>query len=96
MNEYSVKIKGEFMDDDGLRVEIKTVPNDFWGNLQSGRCPDCGGEWIWHEAGNVPGTRKCHDCGSYFTVLGHRYEYDGGISARERGVAILRRERFYS
>lgn len=59
MSEYSVTIKGETAEDDGLRVEIPVWADDWWGNLQVGRCPDCGGDWVWYEAGYVPGTRKC-------------------------------------
>lgn len=39
-----------------------------WDENQTGECPDCGGVWVWFEAGNVPGTRKCLACGSYFSV----------------------------
>jgi hypothetical protein len=92
---YTVKIRDEHTQDDGLRVEIP-VSEDYWANLQTGACPDCDGKWVWAENGGVPGTRKCHDCGSVFTVLGARY--DGSAAekaASQRGVAILRRERYY-
>lgn len=113
MNRYQVNIRGEYTDDDGLRVEIPVDENDFWGNLQSGTCPDCGGHWIWAENGHVPGTRRCvgqsigtdskgepiysrdGGCGSFFTVLGARYDDDGGRDAKRRHVAVLRRERNY-
>ena len=29
-------------------------------------CPDCGGEVEWAEAGRVPGSRECAQCGSTF------------------------------
>lgn len=115
---YLTQIKGERREDDGLRLEIPVDADDFWKNLQSGTCPDCGGTWVWWEAGYVPGTRKClgqpvgfaHNptepdpipqfdqeggCGSFFTVLGARYDEDDGLDARARSVAVLRRERFY-
>jgi len=57
--EYLVRLKDEETEDDNLRVEIPLDVDDFWRNLQSGTCPDCGGTWVWWEAGYVPGTRKC-------------------------------------
>lgn len=95
-DEYTTVVKGESQPDDGLRVEIAVEPRDWWSNLQDGDCPDCGGRWVWFEAGYVPGTRKCIECGSLFTVLGAQYDEDRGESAKARGVAVLRRERFYS
>lgn len=115
---YCVVTRGERRADDGFRAEILVDPDDWWKNLQSGECPDCGGTWVHWEAGYVPGTRRCvgqptgyvtnptmsdpmpefdpaGGCGSMFTVLGARYDDDGGDDAKRRGVAVLRRERFY-
>lgn len=95
MNRYQVCIQDKHTDDDGLRVEIPLDPHDYWANLQAGKCPDCGHQWVWAEAGWVPGTRQCQDCGSLYTVLGARYDEDDGKSAQARKVAVLRRERLY-
>lgn len=69
MSEYQVKIRGEYADDDGLRIEMpKTEPHQAWYEIDLPPCPDCGGDIIWWEAGYVPGTRKCNGCGSLFSV----------------------------
>jgi hypothetical protein len=31
-------------------------------------CPDCGGDLLWVEAPQGPGTRECANCGSVFLV----------------------------
>ncbi len=49
-------IRGERRPDDGLKVAL---PGAGWEYAQRGRCPDCGGIWLWSEAGYAPGTRKC-------------------------------------
>lgn len=54
-----------------------------WRTAQEGPCPDCGGRWVWSEAGYMPGTRRCA-CGSLFSVR-----------PRAEGPWILRRERFF-
>ena len=36
------------------------------GNGTYPPCPDCGGEIVWNEAGQVPGTRMCAGCRSEF------------------------------
>jgi hypothetical protein len=64
--DYQVIIKGELEEDDGWSVDW---PGAGWMNLQSGICPDCCGEWVWAEAGYVPGTRKCRQCGSMFSAM---------------------------
>lgn len=60
MSEYQVKIKGEYADDDGLRIEMpRTAPYQAWHEIPLPLCPDCGGDLVWYEAGYAPGTRKC-------------------------------------
>ena len=60
MSEYQVKIRGEYADDDGLRIEMpRTTPYQAWHEIPLPACPDCGGDLVWYEAGHVPGTRKC-------------------------------------
>jgi ribosomal protein S27AE len=56
-------IRGEVAESDGYQVEV--IPGG-WEHLQTGTCPDCGGTWVWAEAGSVPGARKCTTCGSQF------------------------------
>jgi len=48
-----------------------------WYDLPLPPCPDCDGEVVWAEAGNVPGARSCTGCGSLFTVACHREGDDG-------------------
>lgn len=64
---YMVQVAGRLVDDDGLRVEMGPVTGAWW-DLPLPACPDCGGDVVWHEAGYVPGTRKCQGCGSLFSV----------------------------
>ena len=62
---YQVRIAHQYTDDDGFRADL---PGSDWSVAQTGTCPDCGGTWVWAEAGNVPGTRECTSCGSQFSV----------------------------
>jgi hypothetical protein len=62
---YKVIIKGKVVRDDGFRQDL---PGSSWDLAQEGTCPDCGGTWVWAEAGNVPGTRECTECRSQFSV----------------------------
>ena len=71
---YLVKIRGEYDEDDGLRIEMpRTTPYQAWHEIPLPACPDCGGNIVWAEAGHVPGTRQCVACGSLFSV-----QTDGG------------------
>lgn len=79
IDDFQVIIKGEMTDDDGW---CQDVPGATWDDLQTGKCPDCGGTWVWAEAGNVPGTRECTDCGSQFSAMPGR-------------KPTIRRERLY-
>jgi len=66
MREYDVRIGESYTSDDGYE---DTVPApDGWGDIQVGDCPDCGGQWVWAEAGLVPGARECTQCGSRFSA----------------------------
>jgi hypothetical protein len=80
MSDYSVIIKGATTKDDGWE---EPLPGNAWEHSQEGKCPDCGGKWVWAEAGNVPGTRECQDCHSLFSVQAHMSAW------------YLRRERIY-
>lgn len=35
------------------------------------QCADCGGPVVYAEAGGVPGSRRCEDCGSAWTDLAY-------------------------
>ena len=50
----------------GLPMQVEDYP----------ACPDCGGEIVWAEAGDVPGSRECDTCGSRYvdTAFGHAAE----------------------
>lgn len=95
--QYKVRIKGKLTKDDGWREDR---PNN-WDDNQQGVCPDCGGDWLWYEAGYVPGTRKCLGQPIGEDEHGnHRYDVDGGcgslFSVQQQGEQwYLRRERFY-
>jgi predicted RNA-binding Zn-ribbon protein involved in translation (DUF1610 family) len=65
MSDYLVRIGCAYVADDGLLLDL---PGSSWDQAQTGTCPDCGGTWVWAEAGNVPGTRECTSCGSQFSV----------------------------
>ena len=41
-----------------------SVPFDNYENPPP--CPDCAGNLQWNEAGHVPGSLKCANCGSEF------------------------------
>jgi hypothetical protein len=46
--------------DDVADVEVIAGPiTDAWYDVPLPRCPDCGGDVAWYEAGYVPGARKC-------------------------------------
>ena len=84
MAEYQVKIRGEYADDDGFRLDMpRTEPFQAWYEIPLPACPDCGGNIVWAEAGHVPGTRQCVACGSLFSVQ------------TGEGKVFLRRERLY-
>ena len=79
---YEVKIRGAYTEDDGW-TETFPAP-DGWNDCQTGKCRDCGSEWVWAEAGYVPGTRECTNCESMYSVF-----------PCGEGVATIRRERFW-
>jgi len=82
--DYQVQIRGEYAQDDGLRIDLGTLrPDQAWWQAPLPPCPDCGGGIVWHEAGYVPGTRKCVGCGSLFHV------------ETEHGRVMLSRSKFY-
>lgn len=84
MSGYRVRISGKTTRDDGYEADLPaTEPNQAWHERPLPRCPDCGGEVVWAEAGNVPGTRACSECRSLFAVQSR----DGRV--------WLRRERLY-
>ena len=101
-DDYHVIIRGEPADDDGLRIEMGRVQRDasMW-DLSLPRCPDCGGDMVWYEAGYVPGTRKCLGAPVGRTPDG-RPEYDtaSGCGSMysvqiDDGAVYVRRERMY-
>lgn len=63
-------------------IDVACTPHDEWSNLQTGVCPDCGGTWVWAEAGQVPGTRICMQCGSKLNA-----------QPTGRGKGIVKRQR---
>ena len=84
MSDYQTQIRGEYADDDGREIDMGAIPErTAWWEIPLPKCPDCGGNVEWFEAGYAPGTRKCLGCGSMFSVQ------------TADGRALLRRERFY-
>lgn len=72
--DYSVRIMGVDADDDDLELDMGPITGAWW-DVPLPRCPDCQGQIVWAEAGNVPGTRRCsgrqdgdEGCGSMFEV----------------------------
>ena len=109
MSRYYVRIRGEYGDDDGLRVDMRALePGQAWWDVALPSCPDCGGDIVWYEAGYVPGTRKCMgkpvrivDDAAYDDGKRRVYDVEGGcgsfFSVQDgEGRVWLRRERFYS
>ena|SRR3990167_1223411 len=106
MSDYSVQIKGETADDDGLDLDMGPITGAWW-DMPLPPCPDCGGDLVWYEAGYVPGTRRC--MGRPIAVVddakypgGTRRTYDMAQSCGsmfrvqvQTRHASLRRERFY-
>jgi len=99
---YTVLIKGEHADDDGLRRHLGCLqPGQAWHELHLPPCPDCGGDVVWFEAGYVPGTRKCMGKPTGTNDNGQpTYTVDGGCGSMfsvqcDDDAVFLRRERFY-
>lgn len=94
--DYEVRIRGEYAQDDGLTIDLGTLrPGQAWWEVPLPACPDCGGDIVWYEAGYLPGTRRC---------MGKRNEdgayADGGCGSfflveTENRHFILTRSRFY-
>lgn len=60
MSQYQVKRRDDYMNDDGLAIDMGALqPKQAWWEVPLPPCPDCGGDLVWYEAGYVPGTRKC-------------------------------------
>jgi len=43
---------------DDVAIDAGPITGAWW-EVPLPRCPDCGGDLVWYEAGYVPGTRKC-------------------------------------
>ncbi len=91
---YVCKIKGEVQPDDGFQLDCGRIVG-AWYDMPLPKCPDCGGDLVWDEAGHVPGTRACagtpREDGSY--------PHNGGCGSifhaeAQAGRLVLRRERF--
>jgi hypothetical protein len=94
---YQVKIRGEFTEDDGWQQPL--LPTGAWWEAPLPSCPDCGGDLVWAEAGNVPGTRNCMGKPVACDDEGHR-QYDpyrgcGSVFNAAAPGRTIRRERYY-
>lgn len=70
------KIGDEYVEADRNNVSVGIRP----GACDDGTypaCPDCGGTVVWNEAGHVPGSRVCRDCGSQFADLRYHAQAPG-------------------
>jgi hypothetical protein len=101
MNAYQVQIWGELTDDDFWELDLGQVPPETaWYEVPLPRCPDCGGDLVWDEAADGPGTCKC--AGKPIGSCDGRPTYclDGGcgsvfdVDAR-RGRVTLQRKQFH-
>lgn len=46
-------------------------PHNYWASVTDVPCPICKGGIIrWFEAGFVPGSRICNECGRFFQARG--------------------------
>lgn len=55
---------------DGGMAEVDLGPADTaWWEVPLPCCFDCRGDLRWCEAGYVPGTRRCRNCGALFNVI---------------------------
>lgn len=97
MSEYTVMIRGEQASDDGWQQQLPEA--QAWYDAPLPPCPDCGGDLVWWEAGNVPGTRKCLGKPIARDNDGHpQYNPNGGCGSLFNAGApghTIRRERYY-
>jgi len=99
MSEYEVKIRGEYVADDGLSIRLEeSAP----GTVVMPPCPDCGGDVVCSQAGYVPGTVACVGPPVGTQANGRPiYESENGCGsllhqAGHWGQQVLTRERFFS
>lgn len=97
MNDYQVKIKNQYVDDDNFAIEMGTTsPRQAWWEMPLPHCPDCDGDLVWWENGYVPGTRRCIG-----KMKNGHYDLQGGcgslfsVQTAAKGRVFLRRERMY-
>lgn len=64
-------IYGDTPHHDGL-VGVGYPPaENYWSAVTDVTCPlQCGGTVRWHEAGFVPGWRRCDTCGQHYCARG--------------------------
>jgi hypothetical protein len=100
MNIYQVQIWGELTHDDFWELDLGPVPPETpWNEVSLPQCPDCGGDLVWDEADDGPGSLKCAgrrigSCGGRPTHCvdggcGSLFDVDAG-----RGRVMLRRKQF--
>ena len=57
MNSYQLQIWGELTDDAHWELDLGDPPPDTeWYEVPLPRCPDCGGDLVWDEANDGPGS----------------------------------------
>jgi len=105
MNEYQVKIKNEYTNDDNITIDMGILPqNMMWYEMPLPKCPDCGGDLVWAEDGNVSGTRQCMGKPISYIDNHPSYSLTGGCQSlfsvrtkeTEQGIYVyIRREKFY-
>jgi hypothetical protein len=60
MNAHRQQIWGELTDDAQGKPDLGDPPPDTeWNEVPLPRCPDCGGDLVWDEADDGPGSLKC-------------------------------------
>ncbi len=80
------RIGDEYVEADGNNISVGVRP----GAADDGTypdCPDCGGIVVWNEAGHVPGSRACKECGSQFADLRYHAQTPGqNMPIKEAGA----------
>jgi hypothetical protein len=101
MNGHERQICGEVTDDAQWKPDLGDPPSEtVWYEVSLPQCPDCGGDLVWDEANNGPGSLKC--AGRRIGSRDSRPTYcvDGGcgtlfdVDAR-RGRVTLQRKQFH-
>ena len=103
--DHICNVRGSYKKDDNylevLAADTRKNPAKSWWEYELPKCPDCGGDVVWWEAGFVPGTRKCVGKPVKTKDGDEEHILENGcgslFSVREEEFRLIfRRERFYT